>query len=170
MTTALLLVDAQRGMLEAPRPVPAHVEVRRALESLLARAREAGVFVVFVQNDGPLGDPDEPHTSGWDLAFPVASSELVFRKTVPDAFSNAGLGASLDAGQVDQVVVAGMQSNYCVSATCRGALHHGLKVILASGAHATYDEGESAETISARVEEELGRDGVRIIPADEIGF
>lgn len=124
MTTALLLVDIQRDMLEPPNPVPAHAEVRRALESLLERARASGAFVVHVQNDGSPSDPDAPHTPGWELVFPAAPGELVIRKTVSDAFTNAGLGASLGARRVDRVVVAGMQSNYCVSATCCGALQH----------------------------------------------
>jgi len=170
MTTALLLIDVQKNMLEPPRPVPAHVDVKRALELLLAKARTSGIFVVHVQNDGPPGDPDEPHTPGWDLFFAVAPDELVVRKTVPDAFTNAALGTHLDARKVNQVVVAGMQSNYCVSATCRGALKHGLDVILASGAHATYDEGERAEIISSRVEDEVAKDGVRVISVDKVGF
>lgn len=170
MQTALLLVDVQRDMLEPPKPVPAHVEVRKVLESLLSRARAAGAFVVHVQNDGSSGDPDEPNSPGWSLVFFPAPGELVVRKTASDAFTNANLSSSLNARQVDRVIVAGMLSNYCVQATCRGALDRRLEVILASGAHATYDENESAETISTRVENELRRDGVRIVESGEIDF
>ncbi|MHB2036818.1 MAG: isochorismatase family protein [Nitrososphaerales archaeon] len=170
MTTALLLIDVQRNMLDPPNPVPSNVEIRRALESLLARARKAGAFVVHVQNDGSPGDPDSPHATDWDLVFHVAAGELVVRKNKSDAFTNATLGAALVSRQVDRVIVAGMQSNYWISATCRGALHHGLEVILASGAHATYDEKESASAISVRVEEELNRDGIRVVSTNEIGF
>lgn len=70
MATALLLIDVQRDMLEPPKPVPAHVETQRALESLLSRARISGAFVVHVQNDGSPGDPDAPNTPGWELVFP----------------------------------------------------------------------------------------------------
>jgi nicotinamidase-related amidase len=87
-----------------------------------------------VQNDGSPGDPDALHTLGWELVFPVIAGELVVRKRKSDAFTNEIVGAPLDSRKVDRVVVAGMQSNYCVSATCRGALHRGLEVVLASGA------------------------------------
>jgi len=170
MPTALLLVDVQCDMLEPPSPVPAHAEVRKALESLLERARARGAFVVHVQNDGSPSDPDAPHTPGWELVFPAAPGELVVRKTVSDAFTNTSLGAALGTQGVDRVVVAGMQSNYCVSATCRGALQCGLGVILASGAHATYDEGKSAQAISDEVERELLRNGVRVVPTSEVEF
>jgi hypothetical protein len=63
-----------------------------------------------------------------------------------------------------------MQSNYCVQATCHGAVKDGLKVVLAAGAHATYDESEKADRISIRVEEELRPESVRIIPFREIDF
>ncbi len=157
-------------MLDPPNPVPNGSEVRKALESLLRRARHHGALVVHVQNDGGPSDPDAPNTPGWELEFTAAPGEPVVRKTVSDAFSNPSLGASLSARGVDRVVVAGMQSNYCVSATCRGALERGLGVVLASGAHATYDEKESAEAIAGRVERELGQLGVRVVPAGEIRF
>jgi nicotinamidase-related amidase len=68
------------------------------------------------------------------------------------------------------VVVAGMQSDYCIGATSRGALSHGFKVVLASGAHATYDGQDSAANISAAVETDLSREGVLVLPASDIQF
>ena len=171
MASALLLVDVQRDMLEPPNPVPAHAEMEVALRVLLGKARDEGAFVVHVQNDGAVGEPDEVLTEGWQLCFAVAPGELTVRKTESDAFSNPALGVSLDARHVDKVVVAGMQSEHCVAATCRGALRRGLAVVLASGAHATYDwGGETAARISKRVEEELAVEGVEVVPADGIWF
>ena len=170
MADALLLVDVQINMLEPPNPVRNNKEIRAALESLLRRARSAGAFVVHVQNDGKPGDPDEPETPGWNLAFQARNGELVVRKTQSDAFTNDNLVRWLEERKVDSVVVAGMQSNYCVEATCRGALQHHIRVTLASGAHATYDEGKSAVEISADVERELRSDGVKVFPAENISF
>ena len=51
MPTALLLVHVQPDMLEPPKPVPAHMNIKRALESLLTRAREAEAFVVHVRGE-----------------------------------------------------------------------------------------------------------------------
>jgi streptothricin hydrolase len=172
MKTALLLVDVQRNMLDGDAPVPATGRLRPVLEALLATARAAGAPVVHVQNDGPAGGPDEPETEGWRLVFPPAGGELVVRKDVPDAFAaDPGLAGSLRDRGVDRVVVAGMQSEYCVEATCRGALAHGFRVLLASGAHATYDDGSvTAAEISTGVEKELGTEGVRVLPAAGVRF
>ncbi len=170
MTTALLLIDVQRDMLDPPNPVPGHAEIRRALECLLESARDARAFVIYVQNDGSPGDPDEPHTPGWDLSFSPLRDDLVIRKSRADSFTNEALGEALASKRIDRVVVAGMQSNYCISATCRGALSRGLKVVLASGAHATYDEGMSASAIADRVEEELVKEGAEVVPFTRIEF
>jgi nicotinamidase-related amidase len=168
--TALLLVDLQRDMLELPRPVPNADDVRQAVALLLAIAREANVTIVHVQNDGRSGELDEPFTPGWELVFPPADGELVVRKREEDAFSGTSLAAELRARDVEYVVVAGTLSNYCVQATARGALHNGFEVVLASGAHATYDEQESADVLAAEVEAVLAREGVWIVPVAEIAF
>jgi streptothricin hydrolase len=171
VATALLLVDVQRNMLEGSTPVPAAGQVRLALESLLARARTAGALVVHIQNDGPEGSPDEPDTEGWELVFPPVPGELAVRKAGPDVFiADACLASALTARGVDRVVVAGMQSNYCIAQTSRGALRHQFTVLLASGAHATYDEQDSAAVISGSVETALSRDGIAVVPAAEITF
>ena len=138
-----MLIDVQRNMLEPPTPVPAAASIRDALQDLLLRARQAGALVIHVQNDGSPGDPDEPGTDGWQLVFPAGSGELIVRKDQTDTFAaNPGLAGELAAKEITEVIIAGMQSNYCVAESSRGALKQGLQAILASGAHATYDEDE----------------------------
>jgi streptothricin hydrolase len=171
MATALLLVDVQRNMLEGNTPVPAAAQVRPALQSLLARARTADALVVHIQNDGPAGSPDQPQTQGWELVFAPVRGELAIRKAGPDIFTaDACLATTLTARGIDRVVVAGMQSNHCVEQASRGALRHGFTVLLASGAHATHDEHDSAAVISASVETALSRDGVTVLPASDVTF
>ena len=171
MPRALMLIDVQRNMLEPPTPVPAAASVRGALEDLLARARRAGALVVHVQNDGPSGDPDQPGTDGWQLVFPVNDGELIVGKDQPDTFAaNPTLAGDLAGQQVTGVVIAGMQSNYCVAESSRGALKRGLQAILASGAHATYDEDEPASVISAQIERDLAAEGVTVLPCADVSF
>jgi streptothricin hydrolase len=171
MTRALMLIDVQRNMLEPPAPIPSAASTRVALEDLLRRARQAGAVVVHVQNDGPPGEPDEPDTDGWQLVFPAGADELVVRKDQCDTFAaDTALAKHLAEQKVTEVVIAGMQSNYCVADSSRGALRSGLLTILASGAHATYDEDQPASAISARIERELAADGVTVLPFGEVSF
>ncbi len=171
MTRALMLIDVQRNMLEPPTPVPAAASIREALQDLLLRARGAGALVIHVQNDGPPGEPDEPGTDGWQLVFPVGAGELVVRKDDADTFAaNPALVKDLAAKGITEVVIAGMQSNYCVAESSRGALKRGLQAILASGAHATYDENEPASAISAQIERELATEGITVLPFRKVSF
>ena len=166
-----MLIDVQRNMLEPPTPVPAAASIREALQDLLLRARGAGALVIHVQNDGPPGEPDEPGTDGWQLVFPPGAGELIVRKDQPDTFAaNPALVKDLAAKEITEVVIAGMQSNYCVAESSRGALNRGLQPILASGAHATYDENEPASAISAQIERELATEGITVLSFGKVSF
>jgi streptothricin hydrolase len=170
-TTALVLVDAQRNMLEGAEPVPSAATVRAVLGRLLDNARGARAPVVHVLNDGPPGDPDEPFTPGWELVFEPGDAEIVVRKEQSDTFAaNPGLADLLRERQVERVVIAGMQSEFCIEATSRGALAEGFKVSLPRGAHATYDGDQPAGDVSAQTETTLESEGVDVVVLSEVEF
>jgi nicotinamidase-related amidase len=171
MTTALLLVDAQRNMLVGDGAVADSAALTGVLADLLGRARAARALVVHVRNDGGDGEPDARGTDGWELVLPVADREYVIDKDIPDAFAaNPILPVWLREHEVTEVVVAGLQSEHCVSATARAAKRLGLRTVLAAGAHATYDDGEPAADIVRRVEAGLAADGIDVTEADAIRF
>lgn len=59
----------------------------------------------------------------------------------------------------------GIQSEYCVEATSKGALDEGLGVTLLQGAHSTYDDGDQkAVDIERAVEGRLGALGAKVVP------
>jgi streptothricin hydrolase len=169
MTTALLLIDAQRNMLEGPDAIPSAPSVRPVLEQLLDDARHSRAVVVHVQNDGNSGDPDEPMTFGWELVFPPAEGESVVRKETCDVFeSDRELASRLRSSGVDRVVVAGMQSEFCVEESSLGALREGFGVVLPHDAHGTYDSGaESASAVSSAVEQKLAGAGVDVVGSSD---
>jgi nicotinamidase-related amidase len=168
MTSVLLVIDAQRNMLLPPEPVPDAPAVGAAIEATVAAARSAGARVVHIRNRGDAGDPDEPGTPGWELAFPTRPGEPVVDKPECDSFVDTDLADHVPAGV--PVVLVGMQSEYCVRSTALGALARAHPVTLVRGAHATYPDGEPATDISARVEAELERAGVRLVTTPEQAF
>ena len=171
MGHGLILVDVQRNMLEGPGAVSGAAEFRELLSGLLDAARDADAAIIHVKNDGTAGDPDEPGTPGWELVFPPLPGEPIVRKDAPNAFeSNPALADVLRAMGVDTVVVAGLQSEYCVQATAVGALERGFDVIVPAGAHTTYDDGEPAADIVERVTLELVAAGVEVLELDEVSF
>ncbi|WP_313544706.1 isochorismatase family protein [Leifsonia aquatica] len=171
MGYGLMLVDVQRNMLEGETAIAHADELRRVLAGLLEAARDAGVPIVHVRNDGAPGDPDEPWTTGWESVFAPAPGEPVVRKDDPDTFlSNPALADVLHAMGVDTLVVAGLQSEVCVQATALGALERGFAVVVPSGAHATFDGDVPADEIVARVTLELDAAGAEAVELDEVTF
>src|SRR5260221_121818 len=103
--------------------------------------------------------------------MPDSPGQLAGGTAQPDVLAaDACLATTLTARGIDRVVVAGLQSNHGVEQASRGALRHGFTVLLASGAHATHDEHDSAAVISASVETALSRDGVTVLPATDVTF
>jgi nicotinamidase-related amidase len=148
---ALLVIDAQRNLLEEPTPVHDAPTILDRLAVLLSGARASATPVVFVQHCGAAGDVDEAGTPGWEIhprCRPDAG-EPVVQKTRPDAFEGTDLEEILTTRGIRGVIVAGLQSEFCVRATCRGALERGYEVTLIGDTHSTYDARTStaSETI-----------------------
>lgn len=161
--TALVVMDAQRNMLEGPDAVPNAELMTTRLRDAIDLARRSDRLVVFVQNDGPKGSVDEPNTDGWQLCFDPRPEEWVVRKTTADVFdSNPALAAELAATGVVRLVIVGMQSEFCVQETSLGALDAGFEVQVPSALHATYDDERSAADIATDVELVLTAAGVTI--------
>jgi len=138
---ALIVVDMQTGFLIGDSAVPDAGRLVARVTDLLERARRAGALVVHLRNDGVAGAIDEPGSPGWRLYLPVRSSsdEMVIRKTEDDGFEGTGLADLLGERHIDAVVVCGLMSEMCVSATARTALARGLRVLVPHDSHATYD-------------------------------
>ncbi len=168
MSSVLLLVDVQRNMLLPPTPVPAAAVVSAAIGDLLRRARAAGAGIVHVRNCGAEGDPDVPGAPGWELVNDVRDGEPVVDKRAPDAFAGTELASLLPEGA--DVVLAGMQSEYCVGATALSAQRRGHHVTLVRGAHATYDGELPAAVVARQVEAGLRAAGVAVLERQAVTF
>ncbi|GAB3473100.1 cysteine hydrolase family protein [Nocardiopsis coralliicola] len=165
MATALIFVDVQQNQLAGEWAVAGAPDVGACLAELLERARAAGAAVVHVRNDGTGSDPDCPHTPGWQLVHSPAEGEPVVPKDQPDAFAGTGLEKLLAEAGADTLVIAGMASDLCITATARAALRTGRSVTLAAGAHAGLSAGAAPEA-----ERVLSAEGVRVVPAAEVRF
>ncbi len=170
--TALLVIDAQQGLLDGAAAVPDAPAVIRRIVMVLAAARSAGALVVHVQNDGASGTLDEPGTPGWFIHPQVAPApgELVLRKRRDDGFDGTALEDVLVRQEVTRIAVAGLLSEMCVSATVRGALARGFHVVLVRDAHATYNLDDIPAAIVARVAAHALGDEVELADAASVTF
>lgn len=139
MKSALLVIDVQQALFdETPRPFEADAVVER-INTLTARARAAGVPVVFVQHEA---SDLEYNSAGWQLqpGLQVEECDAKLRKTTPDSFLRTELEALLASWQTEHVVICGYASEFCVDTTTRRAAALGYPVTLVSDAHTTHDK------------------------------
>lgn len=136
---ALVAVDVQRGWVSGPAAVAGADALVSVLERAAAAARSVGALVVHVQDVGDDDSSVPPGSPGRELVLAVRPSDVVVPKLTGDAFAGTDLEALLRARGVSTVVVAGLQSEMCVSDTARTALRLGFGVVLPRDAHATRD-------------------------------
>jgi nicotinamidase-related amidase len=152
----LLMIDVQRNMLLPPQPVRDAPAVGSKIARILEQARSSGAMVVHVRNNGGEDDPDAPGTMGWELVHDSAGSEAVIDKRTPNSFAGTKLGSLL--ADARDLVIVGMQSEYCVRETSLAALEQGFTVLVPRGADATYGNGQrSADSRSRRGRTRTGR-------------
>jgi nicotinamidase-related amidase len=173
METALLVIDMQAGNFTYDPPIHNGAELLEKVCALLAKARAAGAPVVFIQNDGPRDGIDAPGTPGWQLhpALNAQPTEAVVRKPTPDSFHATPLQEILTGLGVEQLVVCGLQTEYCVDTTVRRAFSLGYEVTLAADAHSTWDgEVLPAGQIIAHHNSVLGGWFAKIAGVEEITY
>lgn len=162
---ALLMIDVQMNMFGEPTVARADA-VLHLLGELLDKARAATVPVIHVQHCGAPDEVDAPGAPGWQLHPAVAphAGEIIVQKGDADAFAGTPLDTILRAFGIDEVVVAGMQSELCIHDTCRRAHALGYTVTLVEDAHSTYPDGTmSAATLVSTVNRAIG-DVMRVRP------
>ena len=171
--TALLIIDVQNCMFNPVEPVYNSTALLANLQSLIDRARASNTPVIYVQHNGPTGAPHAPGEPGWAIhpAIAPVSGETIVQKTTPDSFYKTTLKGELSRRGIEQVVMAGIQTDYCVDTTCRRAVSEGYNVTLVSDAHSTWgDSGLSAEQIIAHHNQVLGNWFAKLATTESVQF
>jgi nicotinamidase-related amidase len=132
-STALLVVDVQKGVVEAAHDRDAVVA---NVGSLVERARRERVPVVWVQHS----DKGLPRGSdGWRIVPELTpdDTEQLVEKSFGDAFEDTTLESVLAGLAVGRLVVVGAQTDACIRSTLHGALVRGYDTTLVGDAHTT---------------------------------
>jgi len=171
--TALLVIDLQRGAFDGVRSSVISEPDRligNALD-LLSAARRCSRPVIFFQHCEGAGEIFEEGSVQGQLHQSLAPfpTEKVLKKYESSAFENTDLETILRELGVEELVLCGLQSEFCISKTAKSALNLGFDVVLAADGHSTWPtKDESANVISARVNEELQASGVSLRSTAEL--
>lgn len=137
--TALLVIDAQVGIIEGPSigPVYQKEQVLEVMKDVLVRARELQIPIFYIQDLDVGKDDVTQHEIHSDLA--PLSTEVVITKKSTDAFFGTDLQAKLQELGIEHLVVMGVKTEYCVDTTSRAATTHGFDVTVVADGHSTTD-------------------------------
>lgn len=139
---ALLVIDVQQGLESPSLGQRNNPQAETNMAALLAAWRQRDWPVIHIRHcstepDSPLR-PELPGNA-FKAAVQPLDDELVFEKTVNSAFIGTGLEAHLRAAQIERLVIIGLTTDHCVSASTRMASDLGFEVTVASDATAAFE-------------------------------
>ena len=174
MHPALLIIDVQQALCSGKYKAFESERVIERINSVSRKMRDAGAPVIVIQHESE-GGPLDFGTDGWKLAEGLETSptDIFVKKKTTDSFPQTELQALLQQKGTRDLVICGLQRDFCVDTTTRRALALGYPVVLVADGHSTLDNSVlSAAQISAHHNETLTNitsfgPRVRAIPANE---
>lgn len=136
----LLVVDTQKGITD--ERLFAFEKVEKNIRLLIETARSSHVEVVFVQHDDGPGTGFSKGDEAYEIydKFAPEVSEKVFCKSVNSSFhSSVGLLQYLREKGENQVMIVGLQTDYCIDATIKSGFEHGFEMIVPAYTNSTFD-------------------------------
>jgi nicotinamidase-related amidase len=168
METALVVVDVQTSLLdEGAWNAEAVLE---NIAQLIARARQAGAPIVFIRDRRV--EPD----GSLHPKLTALTTDIGIEKNFCDSFLDTDLNEQLQARGIRRLIIAGLQTDYCIDTTCRKAASLGYVVTLAGDAHTTCDHDQfPACQIVAHHNHilrhlEAGRGSVTVVESKDVVF
>lgn len=157
-TPALLLIDIQTGFNDPPRPERSTPQFETNISRLISTFREEKHLIFHVAHHStdptspfhPVNSPQGIHFQSYSLPI---EGERVFVKNVNSAFIGTDLEATIRDAGVNELFIAGMTTDHCVSTSTRMAANLGVvgpkgKVFIVGDGTAAYEKGGfDAETV-----------------------
>lgn len=138
LKTCFLVVDVQN--LLVGEVVYRKAEMLDTIARLLAFCRQKGIEVVYVRHEGKSGVLVKD-TKPWQIHASVAplASERVFDKRFSSSFYQTGLKEYLCEKGVETVILAGMETGFCINATVQAGFEHGFEMLIPENGHTAGD-------------------------------
>ncbi|MBO5522845.1 MAG: cysteine hydrolase [Roseburia sp.] len=136
----LLVVDTQKGITD--ERLFEFEKVKNNIKILIAEARKNHVEVVYVRHDDGPGSGFSVGDDEFEIfdEFAPMKGERIFDKKVNSAFhKSTGLAEYLFEKNENQIIVVGLQTNFCIDATIKSGFEHGFEMIVPEYTNSTFD-------------------------------
>lgn len=145
MKTAFIIIDVQNILVETGFQTESLLEKISYLQN---QARSKNIEIIYVQH---IESPEAQTSEDWQLS-PLLNrqeNEKVFQKRYNSIFKETGLKEYLDQQGIEQLVLCGMQTEYCVDTSIKVGFEYGYKLVVPEGAVTTFDGDDiPAETLN----------------------
>lgn len=139
---ALLIIDVQKGLAEPSLGLRNNPQAEDNMSDLLGAWREHELPIIHIRHcsvepNSPLR-PELPGNGYKDEVRPLPG-EKEFTKTVNSAFIGTGLEQYLRGTDISALVIIGLTTDHCISASTRMASDLGFDVTLVNDATAAFE-------------------------------
>lgn len=136
---AMIIIDMQTGLIE-DNPYQKDIIINN-IKILIDKCRFSDIPVIHIRHDGGKGDELEKDTLGWQIYqdFMPYDNEKIIDKKFNSAFLHTDLNLHLQSLDIKNVLMCGMQTEYCFDVTCKVAYELGYHVIIAKETTTTFD-------------------------------
>ncbi len=139
---ALLIIDVQNALFSIPNvPIYEAEKLISNIKQVIDKAREKEIPIIYIQHFQGEGGLLEKGTEGWEIHPEIAplDGDIIVNKHAPDSFYNTTLQEELKKRNIEKLVIAGLQTEYCIDTSVRSSFSKGYKVILVKDGHSTLD-------------------------------
>ena len=135
----LIVIDVQKGITD--ERLYDFAGFIKNVESIIDAARKNNVEVIYVQHDDGPGTGFSFGDKDFEIADQVApkENEKIFIKTINSCFGNNDLANYLRESREKDLMIVGLQTNFCIDASVKSAFERGYKVIIPKGTNSTFD-------------------------------
>ncbi|WP_432651509.1 cysteine hydrolase family protein [Huintestinicola sp.] len=135
----LLIVDAQRAITN--ETLYRFEEFVSNVKLLIDTARKCKLEVIYIRHDDGAGEPLSKGNEGFEIydGFRPAEGEKIFDKTVNSPFRDTGLTEYLKGKNETELIIAGLQTDYCIDAAVKCGFEHGFHIIVPEYSNSTFD-------------------------------
>ncbi|MFC1616374.1 cysteine hydrolase family protein [Patescibacteria group bacterium] len=138
---ALLIIDMQKGLFTADTPRYDTKGVIKRINKLAENFRNSKFPIIFIQHDGTANDEFLPNTEEWEILseLKVEPEDILINKTANDAFYKSNLENKLKELNVNELVITGCATDFCVESTIQSALSKDYNITVVANGHTTGD-------------------------------
>ena len=135
----LIVIDVQKGITD--ERLYDFDRFIKNVTNIIDAARKNNVEVIYVQHDDGPGTGFSFGDKDFEIADQVAlkENEKIFIKTINSCFGNNDLANYLRESKEKDLMIVGLQTNFCVDASVKSAFERGYKVIVPKGTNSTFD-------------------------------